>query len=88
MSCIKIIDTNELCANKHYDLEAPCCGLFEIIGVFQHSIGGTNGYRWIARPICQLSISPIGLQLKTFTGKSTCSVRNVKSLSSRDTGLI
>ena len=38
------------CANMHYYLEAPRYGLFENIGVFQHSIGGINGNRLIARP--------------------------------------
>jgi hypothetical protein len=62
------------CANMHYDLKAPRHGLFENIGVSQHSIGGIDGDTWMARHIRELGTSPAGLQAKTFTGKSTCSV--------------
>jgi hypothetical protein len=43
-----------------YGLEAPRHDLFENIGVLQHSIGGINGDRWVARPICEFGTSPAG----------------------------
>jgi hypothetical protein len=74
MSDINIIDMS--CIYIHCDLEAPRRGLFENTGVLQHSIGGINGDRWIARSISELSTSPAVLQAKNFAGISTCSERS------------